>query len=109
MIVTKQHLPRRTFLRGLGTAVALPFLDGMVPAFAAPVKRTTRMMVAYVPNGIQMERWTPDGTTNFALPSTLEPLAPFQRQMSIVTGLTSRPAFPATGEGTGDHVRASAT
>jgi hypothetical protein len=110
MFVTKQHLARRTFLRGLGAAVALPLLDGMVPAFAAaPVKRTKRMMIAYVPNGIQMERWTPDRTTNFVLPSTLEPLAPFQKQMSIVTGLTSRPAFPATGEGTGDHVRASAT
>jgi len=111
MIAMKMHMPRRTFLRGVGAAVALPLLDGMVPAFAsaASSRPRRRFVVAYVPNGIQMERWTPQGTVGLALPSTLEPLAPFQRQMTIVTGLTNRPAFPAIGEGAGDHVRAAAT
>ena len=63
---TKQALPRRTFLRGLGVSVALPLLDGMVPAFAA--LRTTaargvkRLGAIYVPNGVEMRMWTPKGT-----------------------------------------------
>jgi hypothetical protein len=111
MIAMKRHIPRRSFLRGAGAAVALPLLDGMVPAFAAAAssRPRRRFVVAYVPNGIQMERWTPQDAAGLALPSTLEPLAPFQRQMTIVTGLTNRPAFPAIGEGAGDHVRAAAT
>lgn len=114
MIITKKHLHRRTFLRGMGTALALPFLDGMVPAFASSAAtapgRVRRMAVAYVPNGIQMEKWTPAAPgLDFALTPTLEPLAAFKNRMIVVTGLTSKPAYPATGEGTGDHVRASAT
>ena len=111
MIAMKTHMPRRTFLRGAGAALALPLLDGMVPAFAsaASSRPRRRFVVAYVPNGMQMEQWTPQGTAGLALPSTLEPLAPFQRQMTIVTGLTNRPAFPTSGEGAGDHVRAAAT
>ncbi len=113
MIVTKKQLPRRTFLRGLGATLALPMLDGMVPAFAAAASNgrpISRFAVAYVPNGIQMEQWTPSGAARgFALTPTLEPLAPFKDRLTVVTGLTNRPAFPATGEGTGDHVRAAAT
>jgi hypothetical protein len=114
MIVTKQHLARRTFLRGMGATLALPLLDGMIPAFApkaeAAVRATRRLAVAYVPNGIQMERWTPAASgTAFDLTPTLEPLAPFRDRMLIVTGLANKPAFPETGEGTGDHVRAAAT
>jgi hypothetical protein len=111
MIVMKRHLPRRTFLRGVGAALALPLLDGMVPAFAsaASSQPRRRFAVAYVPNGIQMEKWTPQGAGGVALPWTLEPLAQFQRQLTIVSGLTSRPAYPTIGEGAGDHVRAAAT
>jgi len=114
MIVTRQHLQRRTFLRGLGATLALPLLDGMIPAFAtkaqAAARETKRFAVAYVPNGIQMERWTPAATgAGFELTSTLEPLAPFRDRLMVVTGLANRPAFPETGEGTGDHVRAAAT
>jgi uncharacterized protein DUF1552 len=114
MIVTKQHLPRRTFLRGIGATLALPLLDGMIPAFAtraqAAVRGTRRFAVAYVPNGIQMERWTPAATgAGFDLTPTLEPLAPFRDRLMVVSGLANKPAFPETGEGTGDHVRAAAT
>ncbi len=80
MLITKMSLPRRTFLRGVGAAIALPLLDSMVPALgslrAAAPTRTRRLAVAYVPNGIQMEKWTPaaDGAS-FEITPTLEPLA----------------------------------
>ena len=80
-MITRKHLRRRTFLRGLGAAVALPVLDAMTPAFAAPVdaKAPTRMAFVYVPNGIIMKDWTPaaDGSA-FELPRTLEPLESVQ-------------------------------
>ena len=68
MMITKKHLARRTFLRGLGTTLALPLLDSMVPAFAdtktSAAKPVVRLGFTYVPNGIIMDRWTPaaDGT-----------------------------------------------
>jgi hypothetical protein len=114
MIATKKHLARRTFLRGMGASLALPLLDGMIPAFAAQRttagKVTPRLAVAYVPNGIQMAQWTPSVPgAGFDLPATLQPLAAFRDRMTIVTGLANKPAQPEPGEGTGDHVRASAT
>ena len=61
MFITRQALPRRTFLRGLGTAVALPFLDAMTPALARAQSRKApvRMAFVYVPNGIDMRHWNP--------------------------------------------------
>ena len=63
MIITQKHLPRRTFLRGMGASVALPLLDGMVPAFAAirnsPARPVRRLGVVYVPNGILIDAWEP--------------------------------------------------
>src|SRR5436190_4197481 len=113
MFITSLSLPRRTFLRGMGAAVALPLLDSMVPALgslrAATPRSPRRLAVAYVPNGIQMEKWTPAGDgAAFEITPTLEPLRPFRDRLLVVTGLTNRPAFPANAEGTGDHVRASA-
>ena len=71
MVVTKKCLSRRTMLRGLGASIALPLLDGMVPAFAAlrttaarPVKR---LGAVYVPNGMSMARWLPATEGRFAL------------------------------------------
>ena len=65
MMITKKYLPRRTVLRGLSASLALPLLDGMVPAFAAtrntaanPVRRFGAI---YVPNGVEMRAWTPAG------------------------------------------------
>ncbi len=111
MIVTRKHLKRRTFLRGVGATLALPFLDGMVPAFAGSVvKPARRLSINYVPNGIIMDRWTPakEGTA-FELPQILQPLEPFRDYLTVISGLASKPAFPAPGEGTGDHVRAAST
>jgi hypothetical protein len=60
-MITRKSLSRRTLLRGGATAVALPFLDAMVPAFAStPKKPPVRMAFLYVPNGIMMDGWNPD-------------------------------------------------
>lgn len=112
MIITKKHLPRRTFLRGLGASVALPLLDSMVPALtaqeltsAAPVKR---LGIIYVPNGVFMDNWTPpEKGSDFSLPSTMEPLSPFQDQMLVLTGLSNKMGDAWPGEGAGDHARAA--
>ena len=96
MIVTGQRLPRRTFLRGLGVAVGLPFLDSMVPAFAAQPPTTTlpirRLGVVYVPNGVVMGDWTPttDGP-GFELSTVLQPLEAVKDHLVVVTGLRSGP------------------
>jgi Protein of unknown function (DUF1552) len=109
-IVLKQALPRRTFLRGLGVSVALPLLDGMVPAFAATPRPVKRLGAIYVPNGVEMRMWTPatEGR-DYALSPILQPLEPFKAQTYVLSGLADKPAVPAPGEGIGDHARASAT
>ena len=83
MIITKKLLPRRTVLRGLGTAVALPLLDGMVPALTA-MRRTAaatkpRLGVVYVPHGAVMEEWTPaEEGTGFGVTPILQPLEAYR-------------------------------
>ena len=59
MIVTRKSLSRRTILRGLGSAISIPFLDAMQPAFAASKEAPVRMAWFYTPNGIDMRHWTP--------------------------------------------------
>jgi hypothetical protein len=113
MIVTKKSLPRRTFLRGVGTTLALPLLDAMVPAFAAtrntPAKPSIRLGFVYVPNGIIMNRWTPstDGTA-FEFAPIMKPLEPFRQQLLVLNGLAQINGQPL-GDGPGDHARAGAT
>ena len=111
MIVMKKSMSRRTVLRGMGTAVALPLLDAMVPALTAQVKTPARAVrrlgVVYHPNGVIYENWLPKGVgRNFTLSRTLAPLAPFRDQLIVVTGLSSHQA-EALGDGGGDHSRAS--
>jgi len=104
------HIPRRTFLKGVGTALALPWLEAMTPLRAAPaLPRPLRMAFVYVPNGVNMEDWTPatEGT-DFTLPKILEPLAPLRSELQILSGLAHRTAYP-NGDGPGDHARASAS
>ena len=110
----KWQLPRRTFLKGVGTAVALPVLEAMLPvkALAAlgetPAKTTfpTRLAFLYVPNGINMAEWTPQEVgADYALPSTLQPLADFKSDLLVLSGLTCDKARPH-GDGGGDHARA---
>ena len=107
MILTKKSLRRRTFLRGMGTAVALPLLDAMLPAVTAlaqsPARPRTRFGAVFVPNGAIMEQWTPAGTASgFALPPILEPLEPFRQSLVVVSNLT-RAATPG-----GDHAVSAA-
>ena len=113
-MVTGKHLSRRTLLRGLGVSIALPMLDSMVPAFAAPArsaagKSPLRMAFTYVPNGIIMKDWTPaaDGST-FELPRILQPLQAFRKDTLVLTGLTQNTGR-ALGDGAGDHARAAST
>lgn len=113
MIITKKHLPRRTFLRGVGAALALPLLDGMVPALTAmratAATGVRRLGIVYVPNGIFMDRWTPASEGGgFDLTPVLEPLAAHRHQMLVLTGLANREGDAWPGEGAGDHARASA-
>lgn len=99
MISTGKCLDRRTFLRGAGAALALPFLDGMTPAFAGTAsKPVKRLAVAYVPNGIIMGKWTPSTEgAGFDLPAILQPLAPFRDQLLVVSGLRSHRRFQNLG------------
>jgi hypothetical protein len=112
MTIMQKALPRRTFLRGVGATLALPFLDAMVPAASALARRVTapakRLGFIYIPNGANMAKWTPvdDGTT-LTLSPTLSPLAAVQDQVVIPTGLAHRQA-EAWGDGNGEHSRASA-
>ncbi len=112
MMVFQKAIPRRTFLRGLGTTLALPMLDAMVPAFAhgAATKPAKRLATVYLPNGIMMDKWTPatEGA-GFALTPILEPLAPFRDQMLVISGLAHKTGRALAGENTGDHARAGAT
>jgi len=113
MIVMKKAISRRTVLRGIGTAVALPLLDAMVPALTAQVKTPAspirRLGVVYHPNGVIYQNWLPTGTgKDFTLSRTLAPLEPFRDQLIVVTGLSSHQA-EALGDGGGDHSRASGT
>ena len=114
MMIFKKALARRTFLRGLGATVALPLLDGMVPAFAGALdtssKPAPRLSYIYVPNGRIMDRWTPkkDGA-DFEITPSLEPLAAYRDRMTVITGLASREAEPKVGEPVGNHALANAT
>ena len=98
MFLTKKHLSRRTFLRGAGVAVGLPFLDAMVPAWTALAQTAAspkpRMGFMYLPHGAIMEHWTPAAEgKSFELTPILKPFAPFQKQMTIVSGLENKPAI----------------
>src|SRR5262245_21465547 len=88
--ITRKHLPRRAFLRGVGATLALPVLDSMVPAFAATngPQAPVRLGFVYHPVGMIMDRWTPatEGV-GFEFPSTMKALEPFRENLVILTGL----------------------
>jgi hypothetical protein len=108
MFLTKKAISRRTVLRGVGAAVALPLLDSMIPAFApaASTKPVRRFGVVYHPNGVIYDQWLPKGVgTEFELSPTLKGLEPFKDKLTVVTGLFSDQA-EALGDGGGDHSRA---
>jgi hypothetical protein len=97
MFIAKKHLPRRTFLRGMGVTLALPLLDSMIPAqtltrntAAAP---SPRLGFVYVPHGAIMDNWTPatEGA-GFEFTRILKPLEPFRDRLTIVSGMGHRAA-----------------
>lgn len=103
---------RRTFLRGLGTALSLPLLESLLPtsvlASAAP-KSPLRLAFLFVPNGVHMPDWTPASEgADYLLTPTLEPLAPVREKLLVLSGLAQTKAR-ANGDGAGDHARCCAT
>jgi hypothetical protein len=107
MFITKMSLPRRTFLRGVGAAVALPLLDAMSPALTAVVKTAAapqpRFGAIFLPNGAMLEPWTPAKVgADFELTPVLQPLEAFRDSLVVVSNLT-RAATPG-----GDHAVSAA-
>ncbi len=103
-------MSRRTLLRGLGTAVALPWLEAMAPGLAvgatSRARPPRRLAFFYVPNGIHMKDWTPAAVgREYTVPYILEPLAPYKQDLLVLSGLTLD-AARAHGDGGGDHARA---
>jgi hypothetical protein len=116
MIMTKKKLARRTFLRGVGTTLALPLLDAMLPNMSPAMAGTTgkaspaiRLGFVYVPNGIIQKGWLPSKVgTGFEMASTMKPLEPHRDQILVLSNLMQN-AGRALGDGAGDHARAGAT
>ncbi len=100
IFITKKYLSRRTVLRGIGAAVSLPLLDAMIPARTALAQTAAvpkmKLACIYFPHGAIMSKWTPQGTgKDFALSPILEPLAPYQKELVVVSNLGNRPAESA--------------
>ncbi len=111
MIITKKHLHRRTFLRGIGTTLALPLLDAMVPALAKASTSTPpiRLGFVYHPVGMILDRWIPTTEgSGFAFTPTMKALEPFRENLVVLTGLAQANGR-ALGDGAGDHAREGAT
>src|SRR5579885_2756926 len=97
MLITKKYLPRRTFLRGMGVTLSLPFLDAMAPALTAQSKTAAkplpRLGFIYVPHGAIMDQWTPKTAgADFEFTRILKPLEPFRNYVNVVTGLHHKAA-----------------
>jgi hypothetical protein len=101
MIITKKALPRRTFLRGIGATLALPLLDAMVPSMTAlaatPANPVRRLGFVYIPMGSNISQWTPSGEGRLGeLSPTLRSLSPFVDQLTVITNLELKNAYPGT-------------
>jgi hypothetical protein len=109
MVITRKYIPRRTFLRGAGAALALPVLDAMTPALSVEAKRPTRMAFMQVPNGIMnlKNEFSPKEEGSLGeMPRILEPLADFKDRLVVMSGLDSQQAAGLDFEVGGDHPRA---
>ncbi len=113
-LITKMHIPRRTFLRGMGVTMSLPLLDSMIPA-QTPLARTAanpkvRMGLCFIPHGAVMNNWTPteEGVMS-TMSRTLMPLEPFRKNVVVVSNLAHAMAAPGgPGDNGGDHTRSPA-
>jgi hypothetical protein len=112
MIITRKTLARRTFLRGIGTAIALPMLDSMFPALAGAgdtTKPPVRLGFVYVPNGIIPKDWLPKAEgPGFEFMPTMKALEPYREKLLVLSNL-AQVNGRALGDGGGDHARAGAT
>jgi hypothetical protein len=113
MYLTKKHIPRRTILRGAGAALALPFLESMVPAATALAQTAAtpkpRFVGCFVPHGMAPGYWVPEGETLGAtLPFNFKPLEPYRDRTVILSGLHARSAEPPPGVTGADHWVAAA-
>lgn len=101
-------MSRRTLLRGLGAAIALPLMESMLPASAVAstaLLRPKRLSVFYTPNGMSMDHFTPASAgADYAMTPILEPLAAYRQQFSVISGLAHHNAS-ALGDGPGSHGR----
>ena len=109
MMLNKMSLPRRTFLRGSGVALALPFLDAMVPAATAMARTAAaspiRLGFIYVPNGQALVNWIPEKVGDgFDFKTILKPLEPLRSHVTVVSGLSNLEA-ESRGLTTGPHTR----
>src|SRR5580658_11353516 len=100
IFITKKHLSRRAVLRGLGAAVSLPLLDAMIPARTALAQTAAapkmKLACIYFPHGAIMDKWTPKGVgKDFTLSPILEPLAPYRKELVVVSNLGNKPAESA--------------
>jgi hypothetical protein len=95
-LIRKKHLPRRTFLKGMGVTMALPLLDAMVPALTAQTgtaKLVPRLGFVYLPHGAIMDQWTPKQEgSGFEFTPILKPLEPYRNSINVVTGLHHKAA-----------------
>jgi Protein of unknown function (DUF1552) len=111
--ITKRHLPRRTFLRGTGVAIALPLLDSMVPA-QTPLARTaanprSRLGCIYVPHGATMDKWTPaQSGKGFEFTEILKPLEKYRDRLVVVSNLAHPQAAGIGSDAGADHARSAA-
>ncbi len=101
MIITRKAIPRRMFLRGMGASVSLPLLDAMVPAMTAmartPARTVRRLGFVYMPMGCDLPRWTPSAEGVITeLSPTLQSLAPVANQLTILSNLELKNAYPGT-------------
>jgi len=111
--ITKKHLPRRTFLRGMGVTIALPLLDSMVPAQTPLAKSAansaSRLSCIYVPHGATMDKWTPSAQgAEFGFTEILSPLEKLRDRVCIVSDLAHPAAGGAGSDAGADHARSAA-
>ena len=98
MYISKKHISRRTVLKGMGASIALPLLDAMNPAATAwaqtPAGKTPpRFAFVGFPHGAIMDRWSPkEAGTDYTMSPILEPLTPFRKHLTIISGLRNKPA-----------------
>lgn len=102
MINTRKFISRRTLLRGAGAAISLPLLDAMIPAStalaetAAAPDQLRRLGYVYMPMGFNPKEWVPQSDSLDELPSSLRPLQKVSHQVTVISGMELRNAYPGS-------------